>query len=187
MGGFLIALAAVGIFAAYTGATSDGRQRFVVARNDLSIGHRIEPTDLAQLEMDLPPGLRDRAWREPSLLVGAVVVGPVAKGELVQAGDVMSGDAAGTQPQISFPIESARALDGHLKVGELVDVIATFDAGGGGQTRLVVAGARVVDRSRPANTLGEGGKEVVTLAVPTRSDTVAWPTPPAPGRSPWSG
>ena len=35
VGGFLIALAAVGIFAAYTGATSDGRQRFVVARNDL--------------------------------------------------------------------------------------------------------------------------------------------------------
>ncbi len=173
VGGFLVALAAVGIFAAYTGATSDGRQQFVVAATDLAIGHRIEPADLTQAAMDLPPGVRARAWRHPSLLVGAVVVGPVAKGELVQAGDVVAGDAAGDQPQISFPIESARAVDGDLKVGELVDVVATFDAGGGGQTRLVVANARVVDRSHPDRTLGDGGKEVVTLAVPTREATVA--------------
>ncbi len=179
VGGFLVALAAVGIFAAYTSATADTRQRFLVARQDLSIGHRITSADLGALAMDLPPALAARAWQDPSRLVGAVVIGPLAKGELIQASHVVSGDEAGaTGPQVSFAIESARALDGQLKVGEVVDVLATYDAAGGGQTAVVVRGARVADRSEPNSTLGEGGgggggKEVVTLSVATRSDTLA--------------
>ncbi len=174
VGGFLIALAAVGTFAAYTGATADTRDRFVVARQDLPIGHRITKADLGEAAMDLPPALRARVWQDPSRLVGAVVVGPVGNGELIQAADVVNGDEAGaTGPQVSFPIDSARALAGSLKVGEVVDVLATYDAAGGGQTTAVVRGARVVDRSQPDSRLGEGGKEVVTLSVVNRSDTLA--------------
>lgn len=174
VGGFLIALSAVGIFAAYTGATADTRQPFLVARHDLPIGHRIEQADLGTLRMDLPPALRARAHREPSALVGAVVIGPLAKGELIQLSDVVSrDDAASVGPQVSIPVETARAVDGQLKVGELVDVVATYDAGGGGQTMVVARAARVVDRSKPDSTLGEGGKEVVTLSLTNRSDTLA--------------
>ncbi|MDQ3575127.1 MAG: SAF domain-containing protein [Actinomycetota bacterium] len=174
VGGFLIAAAAVGIFAAYTGATADNRQGFLVARRDLPIGHRIQTADLGPLPMDLPPDVRARASREPSRLVGSVVIGPVAKGELVQASDVAPGSAAGDLGlQVSFPIESARALDGGLEIGELVDVVATYDAAGTGQTLLVARGARVVNRSKPPSTLGEGGQEVVTLSLPTQSDTLA--------------
>lgn len=174
VGGFLIALAAVGIFAAYTGATTDSRQHFVVARRDLPMGHRIGPGDVTRLAMDLPPALEARASRDPSQLVGAVVVGPVAKGELVQTSDVVTGVAAGqTGPQVSFPIESARALDGHLEVGEMVDVVATYEGGGEGQTMVVVRNARLVARSKPSGSLGEGGKQVVTLSLPSRSDTLA--------------
>lgn len=174
VGGFLIALAAVGIFAAYTGATADNRQRFLVARHDLPIGHRIAPSDLGEAAMDLPPAVRARAAQDQSRLVGAVVIGPLARGELIQASDVASGDeAGGAGLQVSFPIESARAVDGRLQVGELVDVLATYDAAGGGQTMVVVRAARVVHRSKPDSTLGEGGKEVVTLSVANRSDTLA--------------
>lgn len=174
VGGFLIALAAVGIFAAYTGATADTRQRFLVARHDLAIGHRITSADVVEARMHLPPALQARAWRDPARLVGAVVVGPVGKGELVQTGDVVDGDQAGaTGPQVSFAIDSARALDGRLKVGEVVDVLATYDAAGGGQTTAVVRGARVVGRSQPDSRLGDGGKEVITLSVANRSDTLA--------------
>ena len=174
VGGFLIALSGVGIFAAYTGATADARQEFLVARHDLPIGHRIERDDLGTLRMDLPPAVRARAHRDPSRLLGTVVIGPVAKGELIQGSDVVGADQAGsTGPQVSIPVESARAVDGQLKVGELVDVVVTYDGAGGGQTMVVARGARVVDRSKPDSTLGEGGKEVVTLSVPNRSDTLA--------------
>jgi Flp pilus assembly protein CpaB len=171
VGGFLVALAAVGIFAAYTGATGDDRRTFVVARHDLPMGHRITSADLATLPMDLPPALEDRAARDPAQLVGAVVVGPLGKGELVQASDIVT--VGETGPQVSFPIESARALDGRLRVGELVDVVATYEGGGEGQTTVVVRNARVVDRSKPGGSLGDGGKEVITLAVGSRADTLA--------------
>lgn len=174
VGGFLVALAAVGIFAAYTGATADSHQQFLVATQDMPVGHRITRADVGALGMDLPPAVAARAWQDPSRLVGAVVIGPLAKGELIQTSDVVGGDEAGaTGPQVSFPIESARALDGQLKVGEVVDVLATYDAAGGGQTMVVVRGARVADRSEPNSSLGEGGKEVVTLSVASRSDTLA--------------
>ncbi len=174
VGGFLVALAAVGIFAAYTGATADTRQGYLVSRQDLPIGHRIQSADLATLPMDLPPELRSRATRDPSRLVGTVVIGPLAKGELIQSSDVARVETEGTiGPQVSFSIDSARALDGRLKVGELVDVVATYDAAGSSQTLVVARGARVVGRSKPTSTLSDGGKEVITLSVPTRADTLA--------------
>lgn len=174
VGGFLVALAAVGTFAAYTGATADTRQRFVVARQDLPIGHRIRSADLGVLRMDLPPELEARATRDPAQLEGSVVIGPLAKGELVQASDVAPGGGPGESgPQLSFPIESARALDGRLEAGELVDVLATYDAAGSGRTVVVARAARVVDRSKPTNTLGDGGNEVITLSLPTGADTLA--------------
>ena len=174
VGGFLIALEAVGILAGYTGATADQRQRFLVARDDLPIGHRITPSDLGELAMDLPPAVRARATQDHKRLVGAVVIGPLAKGELIQTSDVADVDeSGGVGLQVSFPIESARAVDGRLRVGELVDVLATYDAAGGGQTMVVVRSARVVDRSKPDSTLGEGGKEVITLSVASRSETLA--------------
>jgi len=174
VGGFLVAVAAVGIFAAYTGATADTRQGYLVSRQDLPIGHRIQSADLATLAMDLPPEVRSRAARDPSRLVGSVVIGPLAKGELIQASDVVpAGGEGDIGPQVSFAIDSARALDGRLKVGELVDVVATYDAAGSGQTLVVARGARVVERSKPTSTLGDGGKEVITLSVANRSETLA--------------
>ncbi|MGI0156300.1 MAG: SAF domain-containing protein, partial [Thermoplasmata archaeon] len=81
MGGFLVSLAAVGIFAAYTEATTSHRVQFVVANQDLAIGQRITVRDLAVEPMELPNGLADtEAFRNTRTLVGAVVVGPVRAG-----------------------------------------------------------------------------------------------------------
>ena len=172
VGGFLIATAAVGIFAAYTNAVGGTSQRFLVARHDLPLGHRIVADDLASAPMDLPEPLRRRSASEPSRLVGAVVIGPVARGELIQASDVVR-TGADTGLEIAFPVESARAVDGHLRVGEFVDVLATYESGAEGYTTVVVKGARIVDRSEPAGSLAGGDKEVVTLAVADRTESLA--------------
>jgi Flp pilus assembly protein CpaB len=172
VGGFLVALAAVGVFAGYTGATADSREPFLVARHDLALGHRITRADLGTLPMDLPALLRSKAYRDPAPLMGAVVIGPVAKGELVQSGNVLAGQGT-TDRQISFPIESSRAVSGQLRTGEFVDVLATYGTGTDGYTAVVVHGARVADRSETRSSLSARGTEVITLAVPTAGDTLA--------------
>ncbi|MGH9283827.1 MAG: SAF domain-containing protein, partial [Acidimicrobiales bacterium] len=115
VGGFLVALAAVGVFAGYTSATSDTREPFIVARRDLPLGHRITRADLGTLPMDLPGLLRARSYRDPAQLLGSVVIGPVSEGELIQSSAVLSGDQGAGARHISFPIESARAVDGGLR------------------------------------------------------------------------
>lgn len=174
VGGFLVALAAVGVFAGYTTATTEESQAYLVARRDLPLGHRITKADLGTLDMDLPALSRAKVYRDPSQLIGAVVIGPVAKGELVQASTVVAaGGEPSNQAQISFSIESARALNGTLRRGEIVDVVATFGSGADGYSAFVVKGARVADRSEADGTLSNGGEEVITLAVPREADTLA--------------
>ena len=173
VGGFLVALAAVGIFAGYTNATADTRVRYLVAGDDLPLGHRLTPGDVVAVAMDLPAAVRARSYRSASQLAGSVVIGPVGKGELVQSSDVLAAaDGAGDR-QISFPVESARAVNGQLRRGELVDVLATYGTGADAYTVVVVAGARVADRRPSSGSLSDGGDEVVTLAVPAAADTLA--------------
>ena len=173
VGGFLVAVAAVGVFAGYTGATADQRQPYLVARRDLPLGHRITGTDLGTLPMDLPALVRSRVYRSPAQLVGATVIGPVSKGELVQSSNVLAGGDGAGDRQISFPIDSARAVNGQLRPGESVDVLATYGTGADGYTAAVVRGARVADRSETRGALSDRGNEVITLAVPREADTLA--------------
>lgn len=173
VGGFLVALAAVGVFAGYTGATADTREPYLVARHDLPLGHRITRSDLGTLPMDLPALLRSKVYRDASQLVGATVIGPVSKGELVQASNVLDRPTGGADRQISFSIESARAVNGQLRRGEFVDLLATYGTGAEGYTTAVVRRARVADRSATRGSLSDAGDEIITLAVPEAADTLA--------------
>src|SRR3954452_11808754 len=61
IGGFLVALAATAVFAAYTRATTTPEQRFVVARRALAPGHHITRADLALTPMRVPAGVAFRS------------------------------------------------------------------------------------------------------------------------------
>lgn len=172
-GGFLVALAAVGIFAGYSNATAGSDVRYLVARHDLALGHQVEPGDLEAVAMDLPAAVASRSYRAASQLVGATVIGPVGKGELVQSSNVLVGDEGAGDRQVSFPVASARAVNGQLRRGELVDVVATYGTGGDAFTVVVVAGARVADRTETRSSLSDRGDEVITLALPASADVLA--------------
>lgn len=173
VGGFLVALAGVGAFAGYTGATSDTRVRYVVAREDLTIGQRVSRSSLGYLPMDLPSPVGGRSFRNPDDLVGAVVVGPLSRGELIQSSDVVRGGEAPAGRQVSFSIESARAVDGQLQRGEIVDVLVTYGTGNEAYTVTVARGVRVINRRQPRGALGDGREEVITVSVPGRAQTLA--------------
>ncbi|MEO6121310.1 MAG: SAF domain-containing protein, partial [Acidimicrobiales bacterium] len=85
VGGLLVALSAVGIFAGYLSATADDTRLYAVATSDLAIGHRITGADLTQVRLELPPALQRLAYTRPRALEGAVVLGPVGRGELLQS------------------------------------------------------------------------------------------------------
>lgn len=171
VGGFLVAVAAVGTFAVAAGAGDERRVGYVVARDDLAVGRRITADDLALAPIDAPPFVAERAFRRTDDVVGAVVVGPVARGELVQAGSVLRDAPEGRQ--VSFPVEAARALDGNLQPGEAVDVLVTYGTGEHAKTAVVARRARVVRLRRPSGTLSDGRTVVVTVAVDTDDQAAA--------------
>lgn len=174
VGGFLVALSALLIFAAYTGATGDHHTRFVVAARDLTPGRRLTGADLTTAPMTLSPQLaRAGAFTDPRRLVGATLVGPLRRGELVQAGAVvrLTGDKGSVE--VAFAIDPARAVAGSLGPGDRVDVVATFGTGADAYTVAVVSDAEVVSVAGGRGGLGEGRNQTVTLAVAGRTDALA--------------
>jgi Flp pilus assembly protein CpaB len=176
VGGFLVTAAGIGIFAAYTGATTNHGVSYVVARHTLAVGQRISAADLTTASMVLSPAIgSELAFRDPGRLVGALVVGPVQAGELIQASSVVAGTDASGDRQLSFPIAADRAVDGTLKVGDLVDVLATYGSGADATTVAVVHQAEVVSRSDASATLDPTGgtTETITLGLPRSADSLA--------------
>ncbi|HZQ84893.1 MAG TPA: SAF domain-containing protein [Acidimicrobiales bacterium] len=138
-GGFLVALAAVGVFAAASHTRADRREPYVVARHDLRVGSRIGPSDVGVERMQLSTGLATRrAFHRTAQVVGAVVVGPVGSGELIQAASLASHAGPRESRQVSLPIDAARAVGGRLVAGDIVDVAATLGAGGSAETTWIV-------------------------------------------------
>ena len=173
-GGFLVALSAVGVFAASSHARADRRQPYVVARHALRIGARLTPADLGTAPMQLPGALgAGRAYHRPSQLVGAVVVSPIGSGELVQASAVVARGGSASRRQIALPLDAARAVDGRLVPGDLVDVAATLGTGAEATTTYVVRGATVIVAGTASGSLGDRNHQVVTLAVDRAEDALA--------------
>jgi Flp pilus assembly protein CpaB len=176
VGGFLVTVAAVGIFAAYTGVTTEHGVSYVVARNPLEVGHRITSADLTTAPMVLSAAIGSQlAYRDPGRLVGALVVGPVQPGELIQASSVVAGADAAADRQVSFPISAARAVGGSLQPGDLVDVLATYGSGADATTVAVVRHAQVVARSDASSTLDPTASagETITLGLAQSVDSLA--------------
>jgi Flp pilus assembly protein CpaB len=124
--------------------------------------------------MELPPVVARRsAFSGTSALVGATTVGPIRGGELVQVGDVVRKTSAPQDVEMSFSIDTARAVAGGLRPGEQVDVLATFGAGGDTYTLAVVRGARVLATSRPGRGFADARTSVVTLGLHTSDEALA--------------
>lgn len=145
VGGFLVALSALGIFAAYSRAAAGPTTRFVVARHDVAAGAQLGADDLVLLPMELPDVVVESAvFGREDAVVGATAVAPIRRGELVQAGDVVRKRSGPEELELSFSIDAARALAGALRPGERVDVLATFGSGAETYSVVVVRQARVL-------------------------------------------
>jgi Flp pilus assembly protein CpaB len=174
LGGLLVAVAAVGIFAAYQDATDATTTAYVVAGRDLPAGTRIGESDVERVAVDLPTGLAARAFANVERLVGSVTLAPLAEGDLIQASGVVSGASREPARELSFAIDTERAVNGRLDPGERVDVLVTYGTGADAYTAVVVTGAEVVDVDEDSGgALGVSGGTVLTLALPDAEDALA--------------
>jgi len=161
-----------GTYAAVTGALTPPAERWAVAARDLPPGHRIGPGDLSLAIADLPDEIAGQSFRAPESLLGAIVLGPLSQGALVQAGGlVRAGGVAGGR-EVSFPVASNLSLAGSLRVGERVDVVATLGSGDDASTDFVVRDVPVVAISTGDGSLG-AQTTVITVALSNDADVLA--------------
>jgi Flp pilus assembly protein CpaB len=169
VGGLLVTVAAVLVFAGYAGAQASPTTEVVVASGDLDPGDRITAADVELRTTDVGDDLSARAFDSVDELVGAVVLAPLAEGDLVQGSAVRvagSGAAQAALPQFSFPVDRDRALNGELRAGELVDILATFGTGSSATTEVLAHRARVLAvQSAGSGSLGSSGRIVLTVAL----------------------
>jgi hypothetical protein len=180
VGGLLVTVAAVGVFAAYTGADPRADHRYVVAATDLDVGRRLDAGDLALLAIDLPDAVAGRTFASLDDLQGAIVLAPLGSGELVQASAVLLDEPGSpgdvdrvAAHELSLAVERDRAANGDLRRGEWVDVLATYGSSDTATTLAVVRQATVRSVVEGATAIGSTGTLVLTLAVPSAGDVMA--------------
>jgi hypothetical protein len=172
VGGLLVAAAAVGTFAAWSGADDAPSTSYVVADRDLPVGALLEAHDVRLVALDAPSELADRAFASLGEVVGQRTVAPLADGELVQRSAVVVPEGDVEARQVSFAIDAADALAGTLEVGEAVDLLATYGATASESvTEVVAVGATVA--GLPLDDGDPGGQVVVLLSLPDRTDVLA--------------
>lgn len=166
VGGFLVAAAVVGVVAVSSG-TGTPADAYAVVTVDVDAGEVLRRGDLDLVPLDLPDEQRGVSYTDLAVLDGATALAPLAAGQLVQSSDVARPPGGPGLASVSLPVEPARALEGDLRRGDRVDVIATSTEGGAPATRTVSAGALVVDVVEGGGGgLGGPSELAVELAVP---------------------
>jgi Flp pilus assembly protein CpaB len=169
VGALLIAVAVVGIFAAYTSSNARPRQLYVVAARDLPAGTRLTDADLSVAALDVPDaGLRKVLFGSGAMLTsrGATTIAHISAGELIEGSAVVGRAGGPDSREVSIQIDRARAVGGTLKSGEYVDVLGTFGTGADAYTVTMVAQVRVLSIGTVTSALGDASSsQILTLAA----------------------
>ncbi len=179
VGALLVTVAALGVFWAYLESGDDPARSYVVVASDLAPGERIEVAHLRLEPIDLPADVAAQAFSAVEPLAGAVAIGPLASGQLLQAGDLLGpnpGQPADDPPwrEVSFLVPDDRALGGRLRSGERIDLIATYEDARDSDTVVVFENALLVRVAEPdARVLGGGEALIYTVALDEPTEVLA--------------
>lgn len=163
LGGFLVAVAAVVVFAAALSGTG-GKRHWVVAARDLPAGTTIGPGDLSTQSVGLSSGTRPHAFGQTAALIGRTLAVPVAPGELVEDSMLIPANQAPSTRPVSIAVDPT-GLDG-LEPGQPVDVLETTGSGGSTTVAIVARGATLLSVAHSTSSLLAGPSTgEVTLGV----------------------
>jgi hypothetical protein len=100
------------------------------------------------------------------------MLAPLGKGELLQRSAVLADASAksGTL-EFSFPIDRDRAMNGELRPGETIDLLATYGTGIDAVTTVLARSAlvRQLDKQNDG-TMGATGRVVLTIGLATADE-----------------
>jgi Flp pilus assembly protein CpaB len=168
VGGFLVAVAMILAFTVAARSGQGARGQVVVVRHDVGVGHRLEPGDLRLERADVTDPMAEQLFSDIDAAVGSITLAPLA-GDAVVVRSAVTADGANDGPvgrEFSFPVDRERAVNGQLRRGEWVDVLATYGTGESARTLVVAASVRLLDLTEAGKaTLGSSGKVVVTLLL----------------------
>ena len=173
VGGFLVAAAVVGVFAAYTDATAGPTTSYVVAARDLAPGEQLTAAMLELVPLDLPDEQRRRSYDVVEPLLEATVVEPLLAGEILQEGSLVITGAAQGSRTVSFAIDAAHAVNGTLRAGERIDILSTFGTGDQSCTHQVALDVPVVAVSETTGSLVAQGGMTMTVELADAPSAVA--------------
>jgi Flp pilus assembly protein CpaB len=153
-------------------AAADHTVPVVVAARALPAGHVVGPHDLTVTRIRATGPVLDGlvAGEDVSHLTGRVLLFPLARHGLVAASALAHAPRAGRE--ITVPVDAAHALGGDIRVGERVDVLATYRKGtDAARTVTVVRGAEVVGVRRASAVFGQGTRDVNAVTLSVSPDT----------------
>ncbi len=174
IGALLVVLSGLGLTYAARRATAEPTTRFAVAAREIAPGEVLGLNDMRLVTMQLDPQVAGGAFSDAGVLVGAVTVGPLGSGELIQSSAVQRGGPS--LREMSFPIQSSRALNGDIDPGDRIDVVATVGtASSGATTKTVLTGLQVLSVRGDMLDPGEATTIVLTVAItdPAQQVTLA--------------
>ena len=165
VGGLLVTLAAMLAWWTATGGQGGPAQTYLVASHALGPGERIGPGDTRTVAVDLPDPLRTRLFAHADGLEGAVALGPIDAGELIQAGSISTAKQP-PERELAFAVSSTWAVGGDLRPGDQIDVFATYGDGTSSQTIRVLTKATIRRLAAAGGDgLGETRSQTITVAL----------------------
>lgn len=172
VGGLLVAAAAV-IAWTTVGATDRRPERsIVVATRAIAPGDRIDPTVLSVRSVVIDEELARQEFDSLGQLDGAVALGPIAAGDAIARSSVLTDGSAERLRQFSFPVDRDRSLNGELRPGERVDVMATYGSGSDAVTTVIARDALVLRTTdQRTGTIGSSTTSIITIGL-SSSDQV---------------
>ena len=160
--------AGLGAFLAVTGSGVTKHETVVVANRPIAVGERIDGSALSTASVESGSPLATHGFTNPDAVIGAVALAPLGEGELIQRSAVLSGAPPEPAREFSFPVDRDRALNGDLRAGERVDLLATYGSGADATTTVLARDARVIRiTDAKSGGLGSSGKVILTLALPS--------------------
>lgn len=168
VGGLLVAISALGIFAAHRASTTETQTNWLVIRRAVPAGTRITADDLALAPMKLFESTTTRAVSDPRKVIGRVALVPLSEGDLVLRSSTAASvtDATTTARRVGLTMDVSDAVGGAITVGDRVDVVAVPRSEG--STRVIVRGALVSSLGGSTGpSVGSSDELQLNLDVPT--------------------
>lgn len=173
VGVLLVVVSVTGGLALFSAA--DHTVPVMSAARDLPAGHVLTSSDLrvtrVRADANVLDGLVPGSRRDAT--VGRVLLAAVTRDGLL-ANAVLGRDAAAGR-EMTVPIMPEHALGGALRIGDRVDVLATFNKGArDARTLTVVHDAQVVDTVRTKGILGEHAGDLSALTLSVQPDDAVY-------------